>query len=132
MEYPEELRYTKEHEWVSPEEGNRVRVGITDFAQDALGDVVYVDIPEDGTEVSSGAAFGEVESTKSVSDIYSPVTGRIVERNGLLSETPDLVNQDPYGEGWMVVVEMADPAELDRLMDAASYRRLVEEAGEAG
>ncbi|HZB03151.1 MAG TPA: glycine cleavage system protein GcvH [Actinomycetota bacterium] len=130
MDYPEELRYTKEHEWVSVEDGDRVRVGITDFAQDALGDVVYVDIPEEGTEVTSGQAFGEVESTKSVSDIYSPVSGRIAERNGVLSETPELVNRDPYGEGWMVVVEMSDPSELNRLLNAASYREMVEEAGE--
>ena len=130
MDYPEELRYTKEHEWVSVEDGDRVRVGITDFAQDALGDVVYVDIPEEGTEVTSGQAFGEVESTKSVSDIYSPVSGRIAERNGALSETPELVNRDPYGEGWMVVVEMSDPSELNRLLNAASYREMVEETGE--
>ena len=132
MEYPNELKYTSEHEWVSTEEGNRVRVGITDFAQDALGDVVYVDLPEEGTEVKAGEPFGEVESTKSVSDIYSPVTGRIVERNGLLGETPDLVNRDPYGEGWMVVVEAADPSEVARLMDAAGYRQMVEEAGDQG
>jgi glycine cleavage system H protein len=132
MEYPEGLRYTGEHEWVSTEEGNRVRVGITDFAQDALGDVVYVDIPQEGTEVSAGEPFGEVESTKSVSDVYSPVSGRIVERNGVLTETPELVNRDPYGEGWMVVVEMADPAELDGLMDATAYRRMAEESGEQG
>ena len=132
MEYPQELKYTSEHEWVSTEEGNRVRVGITDFAQDALGDVVYVDLPEEGTEVKAGEPFGEVESTKSVSDIYSPVTGRIVERNGLLGETPDLVNRDPYGEGWMVVVEAADPSEVDRLMDAGGYRQMVEEAGDQG
>jgi glycine cleavage system H protein len=132
MEYPQKLKYTSEHEWVSTEEGNRVRVGITDFAQDALGDVVYVDLPEEGTEVEAGKPFGEVESTKSVSDIYSPVTGRIVERNGLLGETPDLVNRDPYGEGWMVVVEAADPSEVDRLMDAAGYRQMVEEAGDQG
>jgi glycine cleavage system H protein len=132
MEYPNELKYTSEHEWVSTEEGNRVRVGITDFAQDALGDVVYVDLPEEGTEVEAGEPFGEVESTKSVSDIYSPVTGRIVERNGLLGETPDLVNRDPYGEGWMVVVEATDPSEVDRLMDASGYRQMVEEAGDQG
>jgi glycine cleavage system H protein len=132
MEYPQKLKYTSEHEWVSTEEGNRVRVGITDFAQDALGDVVYVDLPEEGTEVEAGKPFGEVESTKSVSDIYSPVTGRIVERNGLLGETPALVNRDPYGEGWMVVVEAADPSEVDRLMDAAGYRQMVEEAGDQG
>jgi glycine cleavage system H protein len=132
MEYPQELKYTSEHEWVSTEEGNRVRVGITDFAQDALGDVVYVDLPEEGTEVIAGQPFGEVESTKSVSDIYSPVSGRIVERNGLLGETPDLVNRDPYGEGWMVVVEATDPSEVDRLMDAGGYRQMVEEAGDQG
>jgi glycine cleavage system H protein len=132
MEYPQELKYTSEHEWVSTEEGNRVRVGITDFAQDALGDVVYVDLPEEGTEVSAGEPFGEVESTKSVSDIYSPVTGRIVERNGLLGETPDLVNRDPYGEGWMVVVETTDPSEVDRLLDAGGYQQMVEEAGDQG
>jgi glycine cleavage system H protein len=132
MEYPQELKYTSEHEWVSAEEGNRVRVGITDFAQDALGDVVYVDLPEEGTEVTAGEPFGEVESTKSVSDIYSPVSGRIVERNGMLGETPDLVNRDPYGEGWMVVVETTDPSEVDRLMDAAGYRQMVEEAGDQG
>lgn len=130
MEYPEELKYTSEHEWVSSEEGNRVRVGITDFAQDALGDVVYVDLPEEGTEVTAGEPFGEVESTKSVSDLYSPATGRIVERNGVLGETPELVNRDPYGQGWMVVVEVADQAALDRLMDAAAYRRMAEEAGQ--
>jgi glycine cleavage system H protein len=132
MEYPEELRYTTEHEWVSTEEGNRVRVGITDFAQDALGDVVYVDIPEEGTEVTAGEAFGEVESTKSVSDVFSPVSGRVVERNGVLSESPELVNRDPYGEGWMVVVELSDPGQLDGLLDAAAYRRLAEESGQEG
>jgi glycine cleavage system H protein len=130
MEYPEDLRYTSEHEWVAVEEGNRVRVGITDFAQDALGDVVYVDIPEEGTEVRAGEAFGEVESTKSVSDIYSPVSGRIVQRNATLGESPEQVNQDPYGEGWMVLIEATEPKELEDLMDARAYRRMVEEPGE--
>jgi glycine cleavage system H protein len=129
MEYPEELRYTGEHEWVSAEEGGRARVGITDYAQDALGDVVYVDLPEEGTEVTAGEPLGEVESTKSVSDVYSPVTGRVVERNGVLSESPELVNRDPYGEGWMVVVELADPSQVEGLMDAAAYRQMVEETG---
>jgi glycine cleavage system H protein len=130
MEYPEDLKYSSEHEWAAVEEGHRIRVGITDFAQDALGDVVYVDIPEEGTEVRAGEAFGEVESTKSVSDIFSPASGRVAERNGALSDTPELVNQDPYGEGWMAVIEMSDPEELDDLLDAAAYRRLVEEGGE--
>ncbi|MGH2675034.1 MAG: glycine cleavage system protein GcvH, partial [Actinomycetota bacterium] len=111
MRYPQELRYTSEHEWATEDDG-RVRVGITDFAQDALGDVVYVDIPEEGTEVQAGEPFGEVESTKSVSDIYSPVTGRIVERNVALSETPELVNRDPYGEGWMVVIQVAEAGQM--------------------
>jgi glycine cleavage system H protein len=130
MEYPNELRYTKEHEWAAAEDGDRVRVGITDFAQDALGDVVYVDIPDEGTEVQAGEPFGEVESTKSVSDIYSPVTGKVAHRNQALGDAPELVNRDPYGEGWMVVIEMTDPHELDALMDAEAYRRLVEEEGD--
>jgi glycine cleavage system H protein len=130
MEYPDDLRYTSEHEWTAREGERRVRVGITDYAQDALGDVVYVDLPEEGTEVSAGEPFGEVESTKSVSDIFSPVSGRIVERNGALSESPELVNREPYGDGWMVVVEMREPSELDGLMDAGAYRRMVEEAEE--
>ncbi len=130
MEYPQELRYTSEHEWAAVEEGGRVRVGITDFAQDALGDVVYVDVPDEGTEVRAGEAFGEVESTKSVSDVFSPVSGRVVERNTALADQPELINQDPYGEGWVAVIEMSDPAELDELMDAEAYRRLVEEARE--
>ena len=97
MEFPENLRYTKEHEWVREEGEGRARVGITDFAQDALGDVVYVDIPEVGTEVEAGKPFGEVESTKSVSDVFSPVGGRVIDRNGQLEERPELVNEDPYG-----------------------------------
>jgi glycine cleavage system H protein len=126
MDYPDDLRYTREHEWAAREGEDRVRVGITDFAQDALGDVVYVDLPEEGTEVRAGEAFGEVESTKSVSDIFSPVTGRIVDRNAALTETPELVNREPYGDGWMVVVHMAEPAEWDSLMDASAYQELAE------
>lgn len=128
MEYPEELRYTSEHEWALAEDDGRVRVGITDFAQDALGDVVYVDLPEEGAEVRAGEPFGEVESTKSVSDLYSPVSGRVAARNGALGETPELVNRDPYGDGWMVVIEPAEPGQLDGLMDASAYRSMVEEA----
>jgi glycine cleavage system H protein len=130
MEYPEDLNYTSQHEWAAPEGDGRVRVGITDYAQDALGDVVYVDLPEEGTEVSAGEAFGEVESTKSVSDIFSPVSGRIAQRNPALTETPELVNREPYGAGWMVVIDMSDPSEAESLMDAEAYRRLVEESGE--
>lgn len=130
MNYPEDLKYTREHEWAAVEEGDRVRVGITDFAQDALGDVVYVEVPEEGTEVRAGEPFGEVESTKSVSDIYSPVTGTVIERNPTLSDSPELVNQDPYGQGWLVVIQMTDATELDRLMDAAGYTRTLKEAEE--
>ena len=130
MEYPQDLKYTSEHEWAAREGEQRVRVGITDYAQDALGDVVYVDLPEEGTEVSGGEAFGEVESTKSVSDIFSPVSGRIVERNRTLTDTPELINQDPYGEGWLVLVDMSDPSELDGLMDADAYWQLVESSEE--
>lgn len=125
MEFPEDLRYTKEHEWARAE-GNRVRVGITDFAQDALGDVVYVDVPAVGAVVQADAAFGEVESTKSVSDVFSPLDGTIVERNPLLDDRPELVNEQPYGDGWIVVIEVADPSVVEQLMDAASYRSFVE------
>lgn len=126
MDYPEELRYTKEHEWAVAEGDGTVRAGITDFAQDALGDVVYVDLPEEGAEVRAGEPFGEVESTKSVSDVYAPVSGTIVERNGALEEKPELVNQQPYGDGWLVAIEAADPAELDQLLDASGYREHVQ------
>jgi glycine cleavage system H protein len=128
MEFPEDLRYTKEHEWVRSEGNGRVRIGITDYAQDALGDVVYVDVPEVGTEVTASQAFSEVESTKSVSDVFSPVSGTVVERNPLLDEHPELVNEAPYGDGWLVVLEAADEGAIGALMDAAAYRRFVEES----
>ncbi len=121
MEYPEELKYTREHEWIR-REGDLVRVGITDFAQDSLGDVVYVDVPEAGTEVKAGEPFGEVESTKSVSDVYAPVSGRVAQRNEVLIESPQLINEDPYGDGWMILIEPADSSELDALLDADEYR----------
>lgn len=131
MEFPPELRYTREHEWARREDGNRIRVGVTDFAQDALGDVVYVDVPEIGTEVRAGQPFGEVESTKSVSDVYAPVSGTVVERNGALADTPELINQDPYGQGWMIVIDAVDLGALDELMTADAYAGLTrEESGE--
>ena len=123
--YPEDLKYTKEHEWAKLE-GNVVRVGITHFAQDSLGDIVYVDLPGPGTQVAAGQAFGEVESTKSVSDIYSPISGSITERNARLEDAPDLVNQEPYGEGWMVLIEPTNAAELDGLLSAADYKAFIE------
>lgn len=127
MEFPDELRYTKEHEWARVEGEGRVRVGITDYAQDALGDVVYVDVPEVGTSVQGNQPFGEVESTKSVSDVYSPISGRIVERNPLLEERPELVNEQPYGDGWLVVIEPGDAGEIETLLDAPAYRSFVDE-----
>jgi len=127
MEFPASLSYTREHEWVEVLSDDRVRVGITDYAQDALGDVVYVDVPEVGTSVKAGEPFGEVESTKSVSDVFSPVTGTIVERNESLGEEPAAVNDEPYGEGWMVVIQLADPGELGALLDAAAYQAFTEQ-----
>jgi glycine cleavage system H protein len=125
--YPDDLKYTREHEWARAE-GDRATVGITHYAQEALGDIVYVDLPPVGTAVTGGEAFGEVESTKSVSDIYSPVTGTVAERNDELDKSPELINSDPYGQGWLVVVEMGDADELDQLMDADAYSEMVAEA----
>ena len=125
MNVPDELRYTADHEWVRIE-GNRARVGITDYAQDALGDIVFVQLPEPGSAATAGAAFSEVESTKSVSDVYAPVTGTVVEVNDELSDAPQRLNEDPYGEGWLCVIEIADPSTLGDLLDAVAYRKLIE------
>lgn len=124
MTTPEDLKYTVEHEWVrSPgEHPGAVRVGITDYAQDALGDIVYVSLPDVGATLASGSACGELESTKSVSDVYAPVAGEVVARNDALDATPELVNSDPYGEGWLFEVVPSDEAELDQLLDAAGYQ----------
>jgi glycine cleavage system H protein len=126
MNLPEELRYSKEHEWVRVE-GTRAVVGITDYAQDALGDVVYVQLPDAGLQVIANAQVAEIESTKSVSEVYAPVTGTVVEVNGTLEEQPEQVNSDPYGAGWIFVVELAEPAEVEALLDAAAYRAFLEE-----
>lgn len=123
---PDDLRYTAEHEWVAATAGGPVRVGITHYAQDALGDIVYVQLPDPGTAVTAGEPIGEVESTKSVSEIYGPVTGTVVARNDKLADTPEVINTDPYGEGWLVEIEPGDPAALDGLLDAAAYRELTE------
>jgi glycine cleavage system H protein len=125
MEFPDDLRYTEQHEWARVE-GKVVRVGITDFAQDALGDVVYVDVPELGTSVEAGQPFGEVESTKSVSDVYAPVSGRVIERNAELADSPQLVNESPYGDGWMIAIEATDVLQVEGLLDAAAYRGFTE------
>jgi glycine cleavage system H protein len=120
---PDDLSYTAEHEWVRVS-GSSVRIGVTDFAQEALGDVVYVSLPELGASLSQGAAFGEVESTKSVSDLFAPVTGTVTARNDVLDGRPELINSDPYGDGWIVEIEVADLAQLDGLLDAATYGTL--------
>jgi len=125
MDVPEDRRYTQDHEWALPEDG-RVRVGITDYAQDALGDVVFVQLPEVGGQVEAGTALGEVESTKSVSDIYAPVSGVVVEVNSELADAPQRLNEDPYGEGWICLIEPSDPSVVDSLLDAAAYRQLTE------
>jgi glycine cleavage system H protein len=122
---PPDLRYSKDHEWVRIE-GDRARVGITDHAQDALGDVVFVQVPEVGAATTAGTGVSEVESTKSVSDIYAPLSGTIVEVNAELAENPERVNEDPYGEGWIFVVALSDPTELDALLDAEAYQAFVE------
>ncbi|HEX6476549.1 MAG TPA: glycine cleavage system protein GcvH [Acidimicrobiales bacterium] len=124
MNVPDGLRYTSDHEWASLEDG-KVRVGITDYAQDALGDVVFVQLPEQGATVEGSAVFSEVESTKSVSDIYAPVAGVVVEINTELADAPQRVNEDPYGEGWICVIEPSDPGELAGLLDAEAYRHLI-------
>ncbi len=125
MKIPDDLRYSSDHEWVRLEDG-RVRVGITDYAQDALGDVVFVQVPEVGAEVTAGQSISEVESTKSVSDIYAPVTGTVVEVNTGLGDTPQRLNDDPYGDGWIFVVELSDPSQVEALLGAAEYRALVD------
>ncbi len=124
VKVPGELRYSTDHEWVRVEEGG-VRMGITDYAQDALGDVVFVQVPSVGAAVTAGSSVSEVESTKSVSEVYAPVTGTVVEANDELGDAPERLNHDPYGEGWICVIDPADPNELDRLLDADGYRELI-------
>jgi glycine cleavage system H protein len=125
MQLPDDLRYSSDHEWVRLEDG-KLRLGITDYAQDSLGDVVYVEIPEVGAKVEASAKVSEVESTKSVSDIYAPVSGTVVAVNAELADTPERLNSDPYGEGWICVIEPDDPAAVDALLDVDGYRRLIE------
>ncbi|MEV0068437.1 MULTISPECIES: glycine cleavage system protein GcvH [unclassified Amycolatopsis] len=125
MTTPEELRYTEEHEWVATREGALVRVGITEYAQDQLGDVVFVDLPEVGKHVDAGDVFGEVESTKSVSELFAPVDGEIVAVNAAVSDSPELINSDPYGEGWLVEIRLDDPAGLEALLEAEAYQALI-------
>src|SRR5207244_6885723 len=129
MDVPEDLRYSREHEWVRLN-GSVARIGITDFAQDSLGDVVFVQLPDVGLDAVAGASVSEIESTKSVSDVYVPLTGVVTAVNAALADQPELVNQDPYGTGWMFELEVSDVSEVDALPDAAAYRAMI--AAEAG
>ena len=124
MNVPEDRRYTDQHEWGLVEDG-KVRIGITDYAQDALGDVVFVDLPAVGNHIDAGSTVAEVESTKSVAEVYAPVSGTVVNVNSALKSTPESINQDPYGEGWFLVIEMDDPSQADGLLDAAGYKALI-------
>lgn len=126
MEVPEDRHYTDEHEWALDEGEGKIRVGITDYAQDALGDVVFVELPDVGREAPKGATLAEVESTKSVGEIYSPVAGTVSEANGRLVDQPDLINSDPYGEGWIMVISIEGELDNSGLLDAAAYRALTE------
>ena len=123
---PEDLKYTEEHEWLATTESGAVRVGITDYAQDQLGDVVFVELPKVGVTVAAGSPLGEVESTKSVSEIFAPVSGTVVAVNTALDDAPELINTDPYGEGWIVEINADDSGALDELMDAAAYQELTD------
>jgi len=126
MKVPGDLRYSSDHEWVRMD-GDLARIGITDYAQDALGDVVFVELPEVGAAVAANASFSEIESRKSVSDIFAPVSGEIVEVNSALDDAPELVNEDAYGEGWICAIRPSDPSEMDGLMDAAGYEAFTAE-----
>ena len=126
MAYPKQFRYSKEHEWVDAKDGNAT-MGITDYAQHELGDVVFVELPAVGTALTAGKTFGSVESVKAVSDIYAPAGGEVVEANSALQNKPELINTDPHGEGWLIKVKLANPAELTSLMDAAGYEAYIEE-----
>lgn len=124
MLIPKDLKYTKEHEWIRVE-GNIGIIGITDFAQSELGDIVFVDLNKDKTEVKQGEVFGTVEAVKTVSDLYAPISGKIIEFNPVLESSADIVNKDPYGEGWLVKIEISNPSELDNLLDAEAYKALI-------
>jgi glycine cleavage system H protein len=124
--YPDDLKYTTQHEWVRLD-GQTARIGITSYAQDALGDIVFVQLPDVGDGLESGQAFGEVESTKSVSDVYAPVSGEVKAKNEALDSTPELVNSDPYGEGWLIEISVADPSALDGMLDAEAYQRHIDD-----
>jgi glycine cleavage system H protein len=126
MNFPEDLKYTTEHEWVRVE-GDVATVGITDFAQEQLGDIVFVELPEEEDAIEKGDTFGVVESTKSVSDLYVPLSGTVIESNDPLLDSPEVINEDPYGEGWMIRIKLKSPDEVKELLDAKAYQKLIEE-----
>ncbi len=126
MSLPKDMKYSEEHEWVKEEDG-KVRIGITDFAQSELGDIVFVELPEPGDELEAGEPFGSVESVKTVSELYAPVTGKVVEINESLEDEPELVNESPYEKAWMVIIEPSDKSEMDKLMDADAYKEMIDE-----
>lgn len=130
MDFPDDLKYSRSHEWVRVEGGLAV-IGVTAYAAEELGDIVYVELPEDGEELEKDGAFGVVESVKATADLYSPLTGTVSEINTTLADTPEVVNDDPYGDGWMISIKIADRGELDELMDAESYQKFVEEEQES-
>jgi glycine cleavage system H protein len=125
-DYPDDLRYTREHEWARIE-GNVAQIGVTKFAVEQLGDVTMVEFPDEGDAVSKEEVFGTVESVKAVSDLYAPMTGKVVRTNTPLADTPEYINEDPYGEGWLIEIEIADPSELEGMMDAAAYEAFIAE-----
>ena len=129
MNLPEDIKYSKEHEWIKVS-GNIAIIGVSDYAQDQLGEVVFVELPDEGEEFEKGDAFGVIESVKSVNDIYAPISGRIVEVNDPVADSPEIVNEDPYGEGWLVKIEMTDPKELADLMSAKDYEAYIKEESE--
>ncbi len=129
MNFPEDLKYTTEHEWVRVD-GDIATVGITDFAQEQLGDIVFVELPEEEESIEKGDTFGVVESTKSVSDLYVPLTGTVIESNDPLLDSPEVINEDPYGEGWMIRIKLKSPEEIKELLDAKAYQKLIEEEEE--
>ncbi|VAV83666.1 Glycine cleavage system H protein [hydrothermal vent metagenome] len=126
MDFPQDLKYTKEHEWVK-EVGGSVVVGVTDYAQDSLGDIVYVELPQEGAAVTKDEPFGVVESVKAVSDLYSPVSGNVVEVNDSIVDSPEVINDEPYGDAWMLKIELTDPSELDGLLSVEEYKSYIEE-----
>jgi len=130
MDFPEELKYSKTHEWVRQEGENEVVIGITDYAQQELGDIVYLELPEEGDVVEKDSAFGVIESTKATEDLYSPASGTVVEVNTPLIDSPEVINEDPYGDGWMIRVELSEPKELEDLMSAEEYQEYIKELSE--